>query len=160
MSGTFPGARRAHIGLEVGDLERSVAFYTALLGEGPVKTRPGYAKFEPAEPSLNLALSAGAGGRAGLDRGRAGHFGIQVRSREAVADAARSLAAAGLETRVEEGTSCCHAVQDKVWVHDPDGNAWEVFVVLADEPVSGMGPVTGPGAAESSCCAGGGGSCG
>ena len=29
-------------------------------------------------------------------------------------------------------TTCCYAVQDKAWVNDPDGNEWEVFVVLED----------------------------
>jgi hypothetical protein len=30
-------------------------------------------------------------------------------------------------------TTCCYAVQDKTWVNDPDGNAWEAFVVLEDQ---------------------------
>jgi hypothetical protein len=29
-------------------------------------------------------------------------------------------------------TNCCYATQDKTWVRDPDGNEWEVFVVLED----------------------------
>ena len=29
-------------------------------------------------------------------------------------------------------TNCCFATQDKAWVRDPDGNEWEVFVVLKD----------------------------
>jgi hypothetical protein len=29
-------------------------------------------------------------------------------------------------------TNCCYAIQDKTWVTDPDGNEWEVFVVLED----------------------------
>ena len=39
---------------------------------------------------------------------------------------------AGLITRDEMQTSCCYALQDKTWVRDPDGNEWEVFVVLED----------------------------
>ena len=35
-------------------------------------------------------------------------------------------------TRDEMQTSCCYALQDKTWVRDPDGNEWEVFVVLED----------------------------
>ena len=38
----------------------------------------------------------------------------------------------GLVTRDEMNTDCCYAVQDKTWVHDPDGNEWEVFVVKQD----------------------------
>lgn len=29
-------------------------------------------------------------------------------------------------------TNCCYAIQDKIWVSDPDGNEWEVFVVNED----------------------------
>ena len=43
------------------------------------------------------------------------------------------VAAAGLAMKVEEKVSCCYAVQDKIWVADPDGNKWEVFVVLDNE---------------------------
>ena len=38
----------------------------------------------------------------------------------------------GLLTRDEMQTNCCYALQDKTWVRDPDGNEWEVFVVLED----------------------------
>jgi hypothetical protein len=41
-------------------------------------------------------------------------------------------AQAGLITRDEMQTNCCYALQDKTWVHDPDGNEWEAFVVLED----------------------------
>ena len=39
-----------------------------------------------------------------------------------------------LPTELQESTTCCYAVQDKVWVRGPD-NAWEVYTVLADAPV-------------------------
>jgi hypothetical protein len=42
---------------------------------------------------------------------------------------------AGLPTKTEDNTTCCYALQDKVWVEDPDGNSWEVFVVKSDAPV-------------------------
>lgn len=122
---------RVHIGLEVGDLERSIAFYRVLLDAEPVKRRPGYAKFEPGVPSLNLSLNEGVGGRAVRDGG-SGHFGLQVRTTEAVLRAARRLREAGLAVRDELGTACCYAEQDKVWLDDPDGNAWEVFVVTGE----------------------------
>jgi hypothetical protein len=62
----------------------------------------------------------------------ASHFGVQVASAEDVAQAWARFKGAGLATFTEENTSCCYALQDKVWVEDPDGNAWEVFVVKAD----------------------------
>lgn len=130
----FPGSYRIHMGLAVSDLERSKAFYRTLFGEGPSKERPGYAKFEPADPSVNLSLN-----EARLDKGERrlpAHFGIQVKSSRAVADAVERFRAAGLAPRIEEQTVCCYAVQDKAWVSDPDGNEWEVFVVTdADSPL-------------------------
>lgn len=62
------------------------------------------------------------------------HFGIQVKSISAVNDMRRRLESAGLATKVEESVNCCHAVQDKIWILDPNGHRWEVFVVLDDAP--------------------------
>jgi catechol 2,3-dioxygenase-like lactoylglutathione lyase family enzyme len=124
----FQGSFRAHIALEVSDVQRSIDFYRVLFAAEPVKVRPGYAKFEPSDPSLNLSLNQGVGGPIGR-RGGQQHFGLQVQSTQAVAAMTQRLRAAGLATRTEEATACCYAVQDKVWVEDPDGNPWEVFVV-------------------------------
>lgn len=126
----FETNSRIHMGLAVKDLERSVAFYTILFGQGPTKARPRYAKFEVAEPPVNLSLN-GVGGATGPNNPVA-HFGIQVKSTEAVNKVADRLRAAGLETAVEDKVTCCYAVQNKVWATDPDGNKWEVYVVLDD----------------------------
>jgi len=127
-------ASRLHVALDVSNLERSIAFYRVLFGSEPSKLRPGYAKFEPADPRVNLTLNQGAAGvRRGADG--AAHFGVEVRSPEAVAAAGERLRAAGLAVKREEDVECCYAIQDKVWVADPDGNPWEVFVVTdADAP--------------------------
>ena len=129
-SSCFAGERRVHIALAVADVERSKRFYRTLFGVDPVKERDRYAKFEPADPSLNLALIEVAG--ATTRTPAASHFGIQVKTQEAVVTATDRLAAAGLDTLVEDQTTCCYAVQDKVWVTDPDGHRWEIFVVLDD----------------------------
>jgi catechol 2,3-dioxygenase-like lactoylglutathione lyase family enzyme len=119
------------MGLAVKDLERSVAFYRTLFGQGPTKTRPRYAKFEVAEPPVNLALNE-TGGATGPSNPVA-HFGIQVKATAAVQEVANRLAQAGLETAMEEHVTCCYAVQNKVWATDPDGNKWEVYVVLDND---------------------------
>jgi catechol 2,3-dioxygenase-like lactoylglutathione lyase family enzyme len=124
----FETDSRIHIALAVGSLERSVAFYRTLLGQGPTKARPRYAKFEVAEPPVNLALNE-VGGETGPTHPVA-HFGIQVKSTGAVRIVADRLRAAGLETAAEDNVKCCYAVQNKVWATDPDGNKWEVYVVL------------------------------
>jgi catechol 2,3-dioxygenase-like lactoylglutathione lyase family enzyme len=127
----FETESRIHIALAVGDLDRSVAFYCILFGQGPSKTRPGYARFEVAEPPVNLALNA-LGGPTGPNNPVA-HYGIQVKSTAAVQNIAIRLRAAGVETRDERQVTCCYAVQNKTWATDPDGNKWEVYVVLDND---------------------------
>lgn len=127
----FETTSRIHIGLAVNDLDRSLDFYRTLLGQEPTKTRPHYAKFEVAEPPVNLSLNE-VGGATGPNNPVA-HFGIQVKSTEAVSMVADRLKKAGLETAVEDNVTCCYAVQNKVWATDPDGNKWEVYVVLDNE---------------------------
>jgi catechol 2,3-dioxygenase-like lactoylglutathione lyase family enzyme len=120
---------KMHVSIHVGNLARSVAFYQAFFGVPPHKVRPGYANFDLAEPPLKFALTetAFAPGASPLS-----HFGFQVESRAAVEAAKQRLQDAGLATFDEKDTTCCYALQDKIWVHDPDGNAWEVYVLLDD----------------------------
>ena len=57
---------------------------------------------------------------------------MSVQIADEVAQATTRLSGSGLDTATEDGVSCCYAVQDKVWVDDPDGAPWEVYTVLAD----------------------------
>ena len=132
---------KPHVSLNVSDIEASVAFYEKVFGTLPAKRRPGYAKFDLASPSLNLTMQEAP--RTGVN---ASHFGMQVASSEDVAAAWSRFKEAGLKTLTEENTECCYALQDKVWVEDPDGNSWEVFVVKSEVPV--MEKQTSP----SGCC--------
>ena len=120
---------KAHVSLNVADVERSVAFYREFLGAEPVKRKPDYAKFDLADPALNLTMNQRAPEDSG-EHGRLSHLGIQVESHEAVAAARTRLAASGLIALDEADTVCCYARQDKVWATDPDGNQWEVFYVM------------------------------
>lgn len=138
----FETESRIHMGLAVQNLERSVAFYSTLFGQGPTKARPHYAKFEVATPPVNLALNE-VGGATGPNNPVA-HFGIQVKSTEAVREVAKRFQAAGLETVAEDNVTCCYAVQNKAWATDPDGNKWEVYVVLDNNPTQHQAP--------SACC--------
>ncbi|WP_031063740.1 ArsI/CadI family heavy metal resistance metalloenzyme [Streptomyces sp. NRRL WC-3742] len=119
---------RVQLALRVADLEGSIAFYSKLFGAEPAKRRPGYANFAIAEPPLKLVLIEG---EAGEDT-RLDHLGVEVESTEQVAAAASRLAGAGLATVEENDTSCCYALQDKVWVHGPGREPWEVYVVKSD----------------------------
>jgi catechol 2,3-dioxygenase-like lactoylglutathione lyase family enzyme len=119
---------KAHLALNVHNVERSIDFYRKMLNLEPSKVRTGYAKFDVQNPPLNLTLNEFGFS----ERGALSHLGIQVRSTDDVLAMRAKWIEAGLITRDEMQTSCCYALQDKAWVRDPDGNEWEVFVVLED----------------------------
>jgi catechol 2,3-dioxygenase-like lactoylglutathione lyase family enzyme len=127
---------RVQLALRVGDLEASVAFYTKLLGAQPAKRRPGYANFAIAEPPLKLVLLAGEAGQpTAMD-----HLGVEVETSDEVGQASERLSALGLFTGEQHETTCCYAVQDKVWVHGPGQEPWEVYVVTGDSRTYGADP--------------------
>ena len=132
---------RLQLALNVDDLDASIDFYTKLFGTAPVKVKPGYANFAVAEPSLKLVLIENPGAKERLN-----HLGVEVASTTEVVAETRRLGER-MPVRVEEGTECCYALQDKVWVSGPDRTVWEVYTVLADD--------TGADAAtsQSQCCA-------
>jgi catechol 2,3-dioxygenase-like lactoylglutathione lyase family enzyme len=119
---------RVQLALRVPDLAASVAFYTKLFGTEPAKLRDGYANFAITEPPLKLVLIEGADG----DDTRLDHLGVEVDSTDAVRAATARLGQEGLATTEENDTTCCYALQDKVWVHGPGREPWEVYVVKAD----------------------------
>ncbi|MET9555144.1 ArsI/CadI family heavy metal resistance metalloenzyme [Streptomyces sp. NPDC006645] len=119
---------RAQLALRVSDLEASVTFYSKLFGTEPAKRREGYANFALTEPPLKLVLIEGEAGQ----ETRLDHLGVEVESTGQVEAATARLKDAGLATFEESDTSCCYALQDKVWVHGPGREPWEVYVVKAD----------------------------
>ncbi|HMW07997.1 MAG TPA: ArsI/CadI family heavy metal resistance metalloenzyme [Leptospiraceae bacterium] len=128
---SFPqvGILKPHIAIVVKNVEESIAFYTKMFGKKPSKVRSGYAKFDLEFPSLNLTLNESG---KNVPHGALSHLGIQVSSTEDVLKVKKYWEELGLTARDELGVSCCYAIQDKTWVKDPDGNEWEVFVVLED----------------------------
>ena len=119
---------RIQLALRVSDLEAAIDFYGRLFDAAPAKRRPGYANFAIAEPPLKLVLLEGAPG----EPTRMDHLGVEVPTAGEVTAATGRLSAEGMATRVEENTTCCYAVQDKVWVTGPGGEPWEVYTVKAD----------------------------
>jgi catechol 2,3-dioxygenase-like lactoylglutathione lyase family enzyme len=141
---------RVQLALRVADLDASVDFYAKLFGAAPAKRRPGYANFAIAEPPLKLVLIEGEPDqRTVMD-----HLGVEVTSTDEVTAATHRLAAEGLDTAVEEDTTCCYAVQDKVWVSGPGQEPWEVYVVKADASVEAQAsaPATCCGTATGTAC--------
>ena len=135
-------ALKAHLAINVRSLEKSLVFYRKLFGIEPSKVRSGYAKFDVANPPLNFTLNEVPFG----ERGALSHLGIQVGTTDDVLAVKLRWLEQGLITRDEMKTDCCYAIQDKTWVNDPDGNEWEVFVVLQDNLPEQAGK-------DSSCCA-------
>lgn len=118
---------RVQLALNVSNVDDAVAFYSKLFATEPAKRRSGYANFAIDEPPLKLVLIENADAPATLN-----HLGVEVFSTDEVTAAQARLAAEGMATATEENVACCYAVQDKVWVDDPDGAPWEIYTVLAD----------------------------
>jgi len=134
---------RLQLAVNVDDLDTSIAFYSALFATEPAKIRPGYANFAIADPPLKLVLIENLGRGGSIN-----HLGVEVADTDTVDVVQNRLAAAGLASVDERDTTCCCAKQDKFWVEGaPDGERWEIYTVLDDNP-------TEP--ASSVCCAGGG----
>jgi catechol 2,3-dioxygenase-like lactoylglutathione lyase family enzyme len=151
---------RVQLALNVADIDVAVEFYSKLFDAVPAKRRAGYANFAIAEPPLKLVLIEDPSARGQGVTGALNHLGVEVASPEEVRTATQRLADQGLDPEVQEATTCCYALQDKVWVNDPDGAPWEVYTVLADAPTEdslgccsteGRAPVEA-GASTASCC--------
>ncbi|MGF1482181.1 MAG: ArsI/CadI family heavy metal resistance metalloenzyme [Cyanophyceae cyanobacterium] len=123
---------RIQLALNVSNINEAVTFYSNLFGSEPAKRRPGYANFAIGDPPLKLVLIEKPS-----QAGTLNHLGVEVERSAEVSEADRRLQQQGLEPRAEQQVTCCYAVQDKIWVHDPDGAAWEIYTVLDDADTDG-----------------------
>lgn len=122
---------RVHISLPVSDLQASLSFYEQLFGQPPSKIRDGYANFRLDQPPIHLALEQAARGgaaKAGDVAGTHSHFGIELPDRVTFQTWRDRLRQAEAQGRDEQDAVCCYARAEKVWLSDPDGNPWEVWV--------------------------------
>jgi catechol 2,3-dioxygenase-like lactoylglutathione lyase family enzyme len=155
---------RVQLALNVADIDAAVDFYGKLFGAEPAKRRPGSANFAIAEPPLKLVLIEKKERGEGVT-GALNHLGVEVDDPAQVTTAAARFAGEDLDTLVQENTTCCYALQDKVSVNDPDGAPWEFYTVLADAPeaenadvpgagccTSGLAPHVESGTTVSACC--------
>ena len=132
---------KTHISLNVSDIEKSAEFYRKMFGIEPIKRKADYAKFDVANPPLNLTMN-----QVSVEKGGSlSHLGLQVETTGEVLEMTKRWNESGLLTLEEMQTDCCYALQDKTWVADPDGNRWEVFVVLEN--------TEGKDNSASACCA-------
>jgi len=142
----------------VADVEASVEFYSTMFGVEPHKRRPGYANFVIADPPLKLVLiEVPASDRGTGTVGALNHLGVEVETVAEVEAGADRLREAGLATFDEKDTTCCYALQDKVWVHDPAGAPWEIYTVKDDDPANlqpaaGSLPLLATVGGDGACC--------
>ena len=130
---------RVQLALNVNDIDEAVSFYTALFGTEPAKRRPGYANFAVAEPPLKLVLLENPG-----QGGTLNHLGVEVPDIDTVDAEQTRLAAAGLASADERGTTCCYARSEKSWITDPQGLSWETFLTSGESTVYGDSVDLGP----------------
>lgn len=124
-----------HIGINVTNLEASIAFYSKVFGVSPIKVEPTYSKFLLEQPGLNFTLNV----KDEVNGNQVNHFGFQVETQEEIDHHKQRLEQEGFFAREERDTTCCYALQDKFWITDPDGNEWEFFYTKADRGVQSEG---------------------
>jgi catechol 2,3-dioxygenase-like lactoylglutathione lyase family enzyme len=142
--------KRLHVHVGVGDLDRSIRFYSALFAAGPVVIKDDYARWMLDDPRVNFAVSAGRHPSKGIQ-----HLGVQVESPGELAEVYGRLKAADRPVLEEGRTTCCYARSEKSWIADPDGIVWETFLTDGEATTYGDGPALGTLAdslSEDTCC--------
>lgn len=121
---------RVHISLNVKDLETSLKFYENLFGRPPTKVRGDYANFRLDRPAIHLALQPAEDPSKStpVRTTTHSHFGIELPDRETIDEWHERLRESGVEGRDEHDVVCCYARAEKIWLSDPDQNAWEIWV--------------------------------
>jgi catechol 2,3-dioxygenase-like lactoylglutathione lyase family enzyme len=141
--------KRFHVHVAVDDLSASIAFYSQLFGQAPIKEKADYAKWMLDDPCLNFAISS-RGHAVGVN-----HFGMQADSAEELSTLKARADAASSGTTLDQGaTACCYARSEKHWIVDPQGLAWEHFLTMGDAVAYGEDGAAAAGAAEeaAACC--------
>lgn len=138
---------RLQLALNVRDMDEAVAYYSKLFGIEPHKRRPGYANFAIPMPPLKLVLFENPRATERLN-----HLGVEIIEPDEVPVQARRLGQAGILDVVTSESLCCHATQDKMWSHEPQGLRWEWYRITDDSPEEG--PDERPEAGLAGCCTG------
>lgn len=127
MTPVHPGTRIGHVHLKVGDLDRSIAFYSGVLGfEVQQRFGPGAAFLSAGGYHHHIGLNTWES--LGATPPPAGHTGLYhtaflYPSRAELADAMRRVLTAGIEL---DGAAD-HGVSEAIYLTDPDGNGVELY---------------------------------
>jgi catechol 2,3-dioxygenase-like lactoylglutathione lyase family enzyme len=119
---------KMHVSLYVKNIADTVEFYTSFFGTEVTKVEPKYAKFILDDPALIISFIENEN----KVKANFGHLGFQVDRIEELKSRLEKAKEKNLVELEEMGTSCCYALQDKFWVKDPDGYAWEVYYFHED----------------------------
>ena len=142
--------KRLHVHVGVGDLDRSIGFYSTLFGAGPTVVKGDYAKWMLDDPRVNFAISSGRHAARGIE-----HLGIQTEDEAELAEVYGRLKAADRPVLEEGATTCCYAKSEKSWTADPDGIVWEAFLTDGEATIYGDSPALATLAdslADDACC--------
>jgi catechol 2,3-dioxygenase-like lactoylglutathione lyase family enzyme len=140
--------KRLHVHVSVGDLARSVDFYSTLFGAAPSVLKDDYAKWRIEDPRVNFAISSGRRSTRGIE-----HLGIEAGSQAELGEVYARLGAADRPVLDEGRTTCCYARSQKSWIADPDGVVWEAFHTSGEATIYGGGPSFDALAVPDACCA-------
>ncbi len=142
---------RFHVHVGVADLDRSIAFYSAVFGAAPGVVKPDYAKWMLDDPKVNFAISQKCGAAKGVE-----HLGLQVEDEGELATVYARLEGAAAPVFEEGATTCCYAQSQKSWIADPDGVVWEAFLTTGESTQYGNSgapaQLASAGAAANACC--------
>ena len=117
-----------HVSFYVSDISKTVTFYSKFFGQEPSKVKTGYAKYVLEKPSLIISFVENKK----RVQSNFGHVGFQVETVEELNSKLEEAKKLNLVSKVETGTNCCYAKQDKFWLNDPDQVQWEVYYFHAD----------------------------
>ena len=124
---------RVQLALNVSNLAEAIDFYSKMFNTTPAKVREGYANFAIVDPALKLVLIE-TPRDVMVEYQHLNHLGVELETTAQVESSIERFEQFGLVDSVEKDTTCCYAVQDKVWMQSPDGAPWEYYTVLADAP--------------------------
>lgn len=130
--------KHLHVHVCVGDFDESIRFYSTLFASPPSVRKDDYAKWMLDDPFVNFAISK-RDKTTGIR-----HLGIQVESREELAEMFERIEHTQRPVLDEGATTCCYARSEKNWVEDPQGVQWETFLTTGESTVYGMTPSKEP----------------
>ncbi len=123
--------KRLHVHVSVEEIEKAIAFYSALFAAKPSVAKSDYAKWMLDDPCVNFAISM-RGNAPGVD-----HLGLQVEDRNELHEVYGRLRQAGGSVLDVGATTCCYAQSEKSWIDDPAGIAWETFLTTGESTTYG-----------------------